>query len=316
MINCKACGSLQVLFLFSSKINNNKSFSVFRCETCGAGFLDPQPDFKEIEEKYYAADYHAYQLKPAEKLNLLEGAKKFIKKCCLAGFLKYGRPHLYHKIFYSFFLRMSFYPIYVRQGKVLDVGCGAGKYLGYLKELGWDTYGLDISRLAVDITTRANVGKIYSGDLEHNELPRNFFNVINFNHVFEHLPNPDKMLAEARKLLKPGGEIIIVLPNFSSLAAKVFKRNWGGFDIPRHLFFWNEKSLKIKLESCGFEVKKVFYSDTFRGLVAGLSYWIFGDGRKYEKYFLPFGIAADIIADPIFQQLRWGDQLTIKARKK
>lgn len=316
MINCKACGSSSAIFLFSCKANNGKSFSVCRCETCEAGFIDPQPDFKEIEEEYYAADYHAYQLKPVRKPSLFNGIKEFIKKSSAAGFLGYGNPPWYYKIFYPFFLRMSFYPDYVRQGKVLDVGCGAGRYLGYLKEMGWDTYGLDISQLAVDTANRAKVGKIYLGDLEHNELPKNFFDVINFNHVFEHLQNPDKMLAEANKLLKPGGEIIIVLPNFSSLAAKVFKRNWGGFDIPRHLFFWNEKSLRIRLESCGLEVKEVFYSDTFRGLVAGLSYWIFGDGRKYEKYLLPFGIAADIIADPVFQKLKWGDQLVIKAVKK
>ncbi len=109
--------------------------------------------------------------------------------------------------------------------------------------------------------------------------------------------------------------MIITLPNFSSLAAKIFGKYWGGIDIPIHLFYFNHESLEYVLDKNGFKVSRVYYSDTFRGCAAGLSHLLFSDGRKYEKYFLPFGIALDLIFEPFFQRLGWGDQMIVKAEK-
>jgi len=317
-MNCPICASAAILILFKTKPEDadGRTTSVCRCENCKTGFLHPQIFFKEIEEGFYNQEYHAYQPLNMPAGGFLCRVKRFIKTSCLNYFLGYGRKKFWQAVFYPFFLRMSFYPQYLLGGRALDVGCGVGKYMRYLKEIGWDTYGLDISGLAVETASASGLKNIHKGELRDRLFPAGFFDLVNLHHVFEHLPDPHAALKDINFILKTGGELIITVPNFSSIATKIFQKNWGGLDIPRHLFFLNENSFRILAEKSGFQIKEVFYSDTFRGIASGFSYLFFkNDGRKYEKYFLPAGIFLDLFFDPLLQKLKLGDQLTIKAKK-
>lgn len=316
-MKCNICGSENVKTIFN-KLKSHEyrghSFTLKKCLHCRVGFLDPQPLFTEIEDSCYADNYHAYR--DSQKSNgLLQKLKNFVKRSVLNYYLGYGSKKFWQSVFYSPFLRISFYPRFVSGGRILDLGCGAGKYLHYLEELGWDGYGLDVSKRAVEGARASGLDQVSEGELKDANFPNDFFDAVNMHHVFEHLPNPNETLQEVKRILKPGGEVIITLPNFSSLASKVFGKYWGGIDIPRHLFHFNHKSLEFVLAKNGFEMSEVWYSDIFRGFAAGLSYLFFSNARKHEKYFLPFGIALDLIFDPILQKLSWGDQITVKAKR-
>lgn len=292
-----------------------EEFNIYQCPNCELVFLYPVASFKNIENEYYDKNYHAYQLLNNKKI-FLKRLKDFIKKNALEQYLDYGNKKFWKKITYPFFIRISFYPKKVVNGKFLSIGCGAGKQLIYNKELGWDVYGVDVSKIAIQAAQSGGLNNVFGGSLKDAQFESSFFDVVDFHHVFEHISDPDNILKEVRRVLKKDGELTITLPNYSSLARKIFRKYWGGWDIPRHILFFNNNSLSNLLKNNGFQVKEVWFSDIFRGFSAGLSYFIFKENaRKYEKYFLPFGILLDLFFDPLFQIFGWGDQLTIKARK-
>jgi len=295
--------------------NRNEEFSIYECQNCGLGFLHPVINFKNIENEYYNKNYHAYQILDNNK-SFFRKLKNFIKVNSLEQYLDYGDRKFWKKITYPFFIRVSFYPRKVINGKFLSVGPGAGQQLVYNKELGWDVYGVDISKMAVEIAKKRGFNNIFNGTLNEAKFESDFFDVVDLHHVFEHIGNPIETLTEIRRILKKDGEVIITLPNYSSFSKKVFGKYWGGWDVPRHFFFYSKKTLSKLVERNGFKVDEVWHSDTFRGISAGLAYLIFRkNARKYEKYFIPFGVFLDLFFDPLLQKFGSGDQLTIKARK-
>ena len=316
-MKCDICGGSNIKLVFDRLEGfdyEGHYFALRKCSDCKTGALDPKLLFEEVENSCYADDYHAYHnVRP--KNNIFQRLKNFIKKSALSYYLGYGKKRFWQLIFYSPFLRMAFYPKYVENGRVLDIGCGIGKYLHYLKELGWNVYGVDISKRAVEGARASGLDKVFQGELQDVGLEDNLFDVVDMHHVFEHVPDPNRTLREVHRVLKPGGEVVFTLPNSSSLAARLFGRHWGGIDIPIHLFYFNRKSLEYALSKNGFKVNKVYYSDTFRGCAAGLAHLLFFNGRKYEKYFLPFGIALDLVFEPLLQKFGWGDQIMVKAKK-
>lgn len=316
-MRCPICGEDRSRTRFSNlegKGYGHRRFALKECERCHSGFLEPLVSFESIEAACYTDSYHAYQ-PYGQTRNLWRRAKTLIKKSTLAHFLGYGPKKFWQFVLYPFFLRMSFYPHFVSDGKALDVGCGVGKYLHYLGELGWKVYGVDISERAIGIAKASGLKNVSRGDSEHLPFPDDFFEVVNLHHVLEHVISPPRTLKEVYRVLKPGGEVIITLPNFSSWARRVFRRYWSGLDVPRHLFHFHESSLNFILRNNGFGVSEIWFSDTFRGLAASLAHLLFADGQKNEKYFLPFGIGLDLFFDPVLQRVGAGDQLTVKAKK-
>ena len=315
-MNCISCSNKDNFKIKTyNTFDKHEKFSIYECRNCGLGFLYPLIDFKDIENDYYAKEYHAYQLLNSKK-SFSRRIKNFIKNNSLEQYLGYGHMAFWKKMLYPFFIRISFYPRKVVDGKFLSIGCGVGQQLVYNKALGWNVYGVDISTRAVEIAQKRGLKNIFNGTLEEVKFESNFFDVADMHHVFEHIGNPIETLTEVHRILKKDGEVIITLPNYSSFAKKIFGKYWGGWDIPRHFYFYDKNTLSYLLERNGFKVSEVWHSDIFRGISAGLSYLIFRkDARKYEKYFIPFGIALDLFFDPIFQRFGFGDQLTVKARK-
>jgi hypothetical protein len=76
-------------------------------------------------------------------------------------------------------------------------------------------------------------------------------------HVLEHLPDPREALAYAGGLLKPGGSLILQVPNAASFQARLFGPRWYGLDVPRHLINFTPQSLVLLLEQAGFSGKVV-----------------------------------------------------------
>jgi 2-polyprenyl-3-methyl-5-hydroxy-6-metoxy-1,4-benzoquinol methylase len=142
-------------------------------------------------------------------------------------------------------------------GRLLDVGCGAGDWLLRMRDLGWQAQGMDFDPGAVAEARRAGLD-VRLGSLEEQDYSGQSFDAITLNHVIEHLPDPIGTLKHCFKLLKPGGKLVVVTPNGSSLGHHFFKANWRGLEIPRHLFVFSHGSLKKALERAGFETVTVY----------------------------------------------------------
>jgi 2-polyprenyl-3-methyl-5-hydroxy-6-metoxy-1,4-benzoquinol methylase len=141
---------------------------------------------------------------------------------------------------------------YRPQGRLLDLGCGAGAYLLGMQSLGWEVEGIDFDLEAV-AAARVHGLNVRSGCLEDQRYPSGSFNVIMMNHVVEHLTHPIETLREVLRVLKPGGVLLLFTPNTESLGHRLFGAHWRGLEPPRHLHLFSAASLRKALLMAGFE---------------------------------------------------------------
>lgn len=186
-------------------------------------------------------------------------------------------------------------------GTILDVGCGDGKFLWGMDPSRWERTGVERGTEIMQLVSRhfPDVEWI-GGDIYSPLLDGRQFDVATFWHVLEHLPRPRRVLRRVSELVRPGGWVIIALPNLESTQAHLFRRNWFAFDeVPRHLFHFSPRSLEILLEEAGLRVvSHRLYSRTnnFHSLKHSLVHWSeerFGNRAPYYllKPFL-FGMQA------------------------
>jgi SAM-dependent methyltransferase len=88
------------------------------------------------------------------------------------------------------------------------------------------------------------------------------FDVVMFNHVFEHLPDPKITLLTCHRLLSTGGHCFLRIPTVSSYAWKHYGMNWVQLDAPRHLFLHSKESIDVLASETGFRIEKVTYDST------------------------------------------------------
>ncbi len=151
------------------------------------------------------------------------------------------------------------------RGSLLDVGCATGVFLDIARKRGWDTYGVEISEYGSHYARDSFVLKVQTGTLEEAGFPADSFDVVTMWDVIEHVVDPDGTIAEVYRVLKPGGLILILTPNQSSLindiayflyklsrklsflAAKIYD--------PRvHLYYFSKRALRYLLNSHNFDV--------------------------------------------------------------
>jgi SAM-dependent methyltransferase len=153
-------------------------------------------------------------------------------------------------------------------GRLLDFGCGGGKYLQHMHRLGWQVTGLDVSSVAVD-RVRNELGlPALVGTLPHQDLEPASFDRVTMRQALEHVHQPLEILREAHRLLKPGGTILVAVPNIDSLAFRLFGHAWMGLDMPRHLTHFTPPTLRSMLECADFRVislEMVRHSSWLRG---------------------------------------------------
>jgi 2-polyprenyl-3-methyl-5-hydroxy-6-metoxy-1,4-benzoquinol methylase len=142
-------------------------------------------------------------------------------------------------------------------GRALDVGCERGVFLGELRRFGWQVSGTQLSRPAVvSATTELGLDVLY-GELPSLNFRPGSFSLATYFHVLEHLPRPGIYLAETRRLLARDGLLVVELPNFESLTARLFRTHWFGLDLPRHLYHFSPRSLVMLLAAHGFSIEKI-----------------------------------------------------------
>lgn len=136
--------------------------------------------------------------------------------------------------------------------RLLDVGCSNGGYLALMRELGWDTAGVEPDEGAADqarsrgLSVRRGVISDLSPETDGT------FDYITLGHVLEHVHDPIAALSAVRSVVAPGGVVWIATPNLRSLNHRVFGRHWRALDPPRHLVLFTPGSLSALLRRAGF----------------------------------------------------------------
>lgn len=233
---CEICGSndWRQLFAAEDRLHLSKAaFQIVECAACGVRRTLPEMSEEELA-KFYPDDYWGGIPTESWIQSSQSDKTEFVKKCRLES------------------------------GRILDVGCGAGFFLRALPENQWQRYGVEIGDEATHAAIQVlGSGKIFKGTLIEAKFEDAFFDVVTFWSALEHTNAPRANLSEARRILKPGGTIIVQVPNAASYQAKIFKGDWFALDAPRHRYHFNLQTLKRVLEDTGFAM----YQSTFHSKV-------------------------------------------------
>lgn len=146
---------------------------------------------------------------------------------------------------------------FVPGGRLLDVGCGAGRYLVQMRGLGWHVQGLDLSaETAHALTARTGID-VRVGTLPHPDLAPASVDALTLWASLEHVHQPCAVLSEVLRLLKPGGLLALSVPNLDSWSFRTFGAGWYGLDLPRHLTHFTPRTLVALASRVGFRDIKV-----------------------------------------------------------
>ncbi|PTL59923.1 hypothetical protein C7Y72_09830 [Paraconexibacter algicola] len=128
-------------------------------------------------------------------------------------------------------------------GPVLDVGAGDGTLVRAIRRTGRDAIGLE--------RARPDMRDAAPSDLEAEDTR---YAAVVFWHVLEHLRDPADQLAAAARLLRPGGILVVAVPNAASLQARLFGHDWLALDLPRHLTHLHPRALETRAHELSLTV--------------------------------------------------------------
>ncbi len=141
-----------------------------------------------------------------------------------------------------------------KSGRILDVGSGEAGFLAKCADAGFETYGCELSDTGLKRAKEKGI-RLYVGDFLKAPFKKNFFDVITFWHSLEHFADPDAAIGKARQLVKPGGLVIVAVPNAESGQAKIFRHYWTHVDAPRHYYLFSPKTLGRMLGKNGLKIE-------------------------------------------------------------
>jgi SAM-dependent methyltransferase len=145
-----------------------------------------------------------------------------------------------------------------QHARLLDVGCSSGAFLMTARKLGLETAGVEPSPEAAETARRAGLN-VFTGFLEAACFPDASFDAVTLIEVIEHLRHPRSLLAECRRVLRPGGILLVTTPNAGSWTARVMGSRWCGFSLTAmggHVSLFSPRSLRMIAERSGFAVAR------------------------------------------------------------
>lgn len=240
-IQCPVCGSGEVKAIVSKTVFGTE-FGVYQCNApgCQHGFTYPLPSEAVLEKMYAEEGLNSYQL---DKEAL--------------------------KAFGAFFSHLftDYIPRHFRKpGSLLDVGAGLGTFMDSARSHGWEVHGIEFNGKSVELGRELFGLEIVHGNFYRLEdyFGDRKFDLINMNHVFEHVLQPLEYLDYLRRFLRPGGCVLITVPNILSDDFKRDGARWSYIHIPAHISYFSRLSMdKLALTQAGGgrdRFEKVFQS--------------------------------------------------------
>lgn len=237
-IVCPFCQSEHVVYQWKTYDIKNQTWSIYCCQHCHFYFLNPFPTEKQLEEAY-AINYYG------------EGDKKFSFPLVenVLDFFRSWRARVLKK-----HLNNNY------NASILDIGCGNGRFLLYLKKLGFkNLFGIELPGKSADRASKIQGLNILIGEIEHVKFETDGFDAITLFHVMEHMKNPLHILKNIKNWLKQDGILIISFPNIASRQAQKYKGLWLHLDPPRHLNFIAPHNFIYLMSQSGFELITCHY---------------------------------------------------------
>ena len=235
---CNLCEADNMKLLFVAKERDwgtGEIFNIVRCNQCGLVYINPRPGKNEVK-KYYPPETW-----PRAKENI-DFETATINNQHWRKVMKLRTAHLSK---------------YIENGRILDIGCGDGFFLKYLKERGWKAYGVEPGEVGSRYARDVLGIEVFTGNLEDANFPDSWVDAASLYAVFEHLPDPIKTLKEIKRILKPSGILFISVPNFGGLESRIFRGRWLGIKAPTHLYHFTPITLSQIIKKTGFQLLEI-----------------------------------------------------------
>ncbi len=229
---------------------------VARCHVCGAGVTLPRVGDEQLAE-FYPEEYGPY----GERMTAVERlASRFIRafqgwsalRSAPVSALRERSP-----------------------GRGLDVGCGRGDLAATLIAHGWMMSGVEPSQSACAAAAARGIDA-RCGTLTTAALEPDSYDAVLFRHSLEHINDPVDALRVVRAALRPGGLVLITVPNFGCSQASRFRGFWFHLDVPRHRCHFTTTALERALRGAHLDVVSISTSSSTVGLPGSLQYRMFG----------------------------------------
>jgi len=224
-VNCPVCGS--------GPLKRGRALGagfLHSCLSCTARFISPQPTDAELKDMYGEGYYGSWGLSGGGEQDALKAMKTA-----------------------TFGLRLDLISRYKTAGDILDVGCATGFFMEAAEKRGFRAYGVEISDYSsAAAAAKFGAGRVHHGVLEDCPFPEKSFDAIAMSDLLEHVRDPLRTLAAARRLLRDDGMIMIMTPDTGSLTARLMGARWTHYK-PEHLFYFNRRSLSLLAKKSGFE---------------------------------------------------------------
>ncbi len=220
---CPACGSPEVAEVLTATDHtvSNEDFDIWECGACTLRFTQNVPEPECIGAYYRSEEYVSHS---NTSRGLINGVYQRVRNVTLAQKLALVRETTGKAV-----------------GSALDVGCGTGEFLHTMRGAGWLTLGLEPDAGARTYASREygltvrEPGALFSLD--------ETFDVVTLWHVLEHVHRLHDYLDKLRSLVRPGGTLVIAVPNYTSADAVHYGSDWAAYDVPRHLYHFSPQAL-------------------------------------------------------------------------
>ena len=231
---CQVCGSERRTQKFE-----DGPYKLYTCSECGLVYVSPRLQGAALldvyNEQYWKSD------NPKER-----------------GYADYAsESKLYLKTYRK---RMKLVSEWLpTNGRILDVGCAAGYFLRVAKEHGHDVHGVELSEpIAREAIAALGEDRVYHGFLDDCVADRSWedhtFDLVTIWDVIEHVPDPQALLASIKRMIKPGGKLLLETQNVASRFAAKMGKAWHHYKHDEHLYHFNPQTIARLLDDCGFEV--------------------------------------------------------------
>jgi 2-polyprenyl-3-methyl-5-hydroxy-6-metoxy-1,4-benzoquinol methylase len=247
-IRCNLCGADNTRLLFKLPVRpqhvgvfNRDIWDIVRCQECGLIYENPRAD--TVARDYYytfdnAGDFAFVQDWFLDNADFNRSTCKQILRAI----------HHHHPA-----------------GKLLDVGCGTGNFLTEAQKAGFDVSGQDVSPYFVEYCRTHYDFQVYSGELETLNLPESSFDCITSFDVIEHVRYPKQLLKEMRRLVKPGGLVVVGTHDIGNLFARLYGVNWRHMGAMGHITYFTRQTLARMMQECELTIVQTSGGHTVDG---------------------------------------------------
>ncbi len=221
---CPICAgtTFQSEFECTDQTVSKEKFQLVKCLSCSFLITNPRPDQNSIDKYYDSPDYISHSSRSSSL-----------------------QDKIYFKARqYSLTKKRNLIEKYSTRGNILDIGCGTGEFLKQMLQHSWSSTGSEPNAKAQSIAREKGI-TIFS---DISEITEKKFHAITLWHVLEHIHSLNEAIEKIKDLIEPDGTIFIAVPNHKSNDAQHYKEYWAAYDVPRHLWHFDQATMNAFLK--------------------------------------------------------------------